>query len=74
MKKSLQIQLLSVAVIALGLFFLPKDAQAEEGCVAGGPGASQCSVTINGFSCGVTCAAGNYACCGEGGCHCIAET
>lgn len=64
------IRLFAIAAIALSASASPAAASEEDVCIAGGPGASACSVTVAAFSCSVTCDAG-YACCGPSGCRCI---
>lgn len=66
------IRLLSMAAIAVAAF-TPPPASArvtDDGCTAGGPGASQCSFQGGPISCSVTCRDGWYACCGLTGCSC----
>lgn len=41
-------------------------------CLAGGEGASSCSIEGGGISCEVSCNSGYYACCGVG-CYCMPE-
>ena len=71
------IRLASTFVIVAGVAALPTRAFAGEmealGCMAGGPGASSCSIQGSiaggGAGCSVSCRTG-YACCSVDGCHC----
>jgi hypothetical protein len=72
------IQLGSAAIVFAGAVTLPRTAEASEGggtggtgCYSGGVGSHDCSVTIAGVSCSVSCNAGYYACCGWQGCSCV---
>lgn len=53
---------------------------AQQECIAGGPGATQCSHTTGGFfglftvTYEVSCGNGYYACCNSNGANCIPNT
>lgn len=65
------VRVMSAIAITLAALASPTEARAEEDvCIAGGPGATSCSIQVTQFSCTVTCGTG-YACCGVSGCHCV---